>query len=226
MKQTIKNILKTLGFIFLLLGFTSIPLAILGIDYSNLQTNTKIIYSLICDIIFLSFIIFCYRKTLIQDFKEFKKDIFKNLEYAFKFWLVGFIIMVISNLFIIYVIKGGIAENEEAVRNLINISPIYMLFEVAIYAPLTEELIFRKSIRDIFKNKWAFIITSGFVFGALHVISSVETTTDLLFLIPYCSLGFTFAYLYYKSNNIFSSISMHAMHNTMAIILYLIGASL
>jgi len=134
--------------------------------------------------------------------------------------------MVISNLFIIYVIKGGIAENEEAVRNLINISPIYMLFEVAIYAPLTEELIFRKSIRDIFKNKWAFIITSGFVFGALHVISSVETTTDLLFLIPYCSLGFTFAYLYYKSNNIFSSISMHAMHNTMAIILYLIGASL
>jgi len=47
MKQTIKNILKTLGFIFLLLGFTSIPLAILGIDYSNLQTNTKIIYSLL-----------------------------------------------------------------------------------------------------------------------------------------------------------------------------------
>ena len=177
-------------------------------------------------IAFLAIILFAYRKTIIHDFKEFKKDIISNLELALKYWGIGFLIMVISNIIITVILQEGISQNEETIRTLTDIAPLFMIFEVAIYAPLTEELIFRKGFKDVFKTKWLFVILSGFVFGGLHVISSIETAKDLLFLIPYCSLGFSFALLYHKTDNIFHSISMHAMHNTAAIILYLIGASL
>ncbi len=226
MKKDIMKIFKTAGFLLLLFFFSAIPIALFNIDYDSFSNSQRIIYMFICDVLYLALIIFSYRKTLIHDFKEFISDFINNIEYAFKFWLVGFIVMILSNLFIVYVAQGGIAQNEESVRSLIDIAPIFMIFEVSIYAPLTEELIFRKGFRDIFKSKWLFIISSGLTFGALHVISSVSSATDLLFLIPYCALGFSFSYLYYKSDNIFSSISMHAMHNTMSILLYLIGVSL
>ena len=92
-----------------------------------------------------------------------------------------------------------------------------------LYAPLTEELIFRKSIGKALKNKWLFIFISGFIFGGLHVISSVNGLIDLVYLVPYCSLGCILALLYYKTNNIFSSIAAHSFHNTLALILYLVS---
>ena len=101
-----------------------------------------------------------------------------------------------------------------------------MIFNTVIYAPLTEELAFRKSIRDIINNKWIYVLVSGLVFGMLHISSYMNNWTDLVYLIPYSSLGVAFALLYYKTDNIFSSITMHAIHNFLAVVVYLLGASL
>ena len=90
-------------------------------------------------------------------------------------------------------------------------------------------MIFRKSIRDCFKafgdNKWTkylYILINGFIFAAVHVIGITTSIWDYLYIIPYMALGCSFASLYYKTDNIFSTISMHALHNTVAVILYLI----
>ena len=98
-----------------------------------------------------------------------------------------------------------------------------MGFQLVIYAPFVEEIIFRKSIRDFVSNKWVYAVLSGFIFGGLHVLTSITDITSLLYLIPYCSLGFVFALLYTKSNNIFSSIMVHAIHNSLALVLYLVS---
>lgn len=193
---------------------------------SNASLTAKVIFSFIVNLLFLLLMIIVYSKTLKKDFKLFFKDFFTNIEISIKYWLIGFSVMIISNLIIIVITNGAIASNEEQVRSLIDISPLYMLFSVSIYAPLTEELLFRKGFRDFINNKWLYIIISGCVFGGLHVIGSITGPIDLLYLIPYCSLGIAFAYTYYKTNNIFSTICMHSIHNTMAIILYLIGSGL
>ncbi len=229
MKSRIKNIIKSLLLIFLLFFWSSIPLPflkILGINLVDASNNVKIFYSFVCDLTFLFLIIFLYRKTLMKDGKKFFKNFFTNIETSFKYWIIGLSIMAISNLCLTFITNGGIAGNEEQVRELINIAPLFMIFDVALYAPFTEELIFRKSFRDIFKNKWVYIITSGFVFGALHVIGSITSPIDVLYLIPYCSLGITFAYTYYKTGNIFSTICMHMFHNSLAIGLYLISGGI
>ena len=98
-----------------------------------------------------------------------------------------------------------------------------MLFSTVIYAPLTEELTFRKSIKDAISSKWFYVITSGLVFGLLHIIGYIKDWTDLIFLIPYSALGIAFALLYHKTDNIYCPMTMHMMHNLIAVITYLIG---
>ncbi len=226
MKHKTKMILKVLLLIFLLLFGSSLPLVVFNVDITKYSKTVRILYSLLCDLIFLIVVLLIYRRTIIKDGGKFFKNFWNNIETAFKYWLVGVTVMAIGNIVITFITNGGMAENEQQVRELIDLAPLFMIFDVSIYAPFTEELIFRKGFRDAINNKWVYIITSGFVFGALHVISSITTPVDLLYLIPYCSLGITFAYTYYKTNNIFSTISMHMMHNTMAVAIYLLGSGL
>lgn len=230
MKNKILNkilmIFKSIGMMLLLILFSTIFFSILNINPNNISDKMYVVYLTTSELILTVIYFAIYRKTLVNDFKEFKKDINGNLELAFRYWVVGFMVMVVSNLFITVILGKTIAGNEETVRNYIVAAPILMAISTVLFAPINEELTFRKSIRDALNNKWAYVLLSGIIFGGLHVISYVSSPLDLVYLIPYCSLGIAFALLYYKTNNIFSSISMHMMHNLLSIIVYLLGASL
>lgn len=230
MKNKILNkilmIFKSIGMMLLLILFSTIFFSILNINPNNISDKMYVVYLTTSELILTVIYFAIYRKTLVNDFKEFKKDINGNLELAFRYWAAGFAIMVVSNLFITVILGKTIAGNEETVRNYIVAAPILMAISTVLFAPINEELTFRKSIRDAINNKWAYVLLSGIIFGGLHVISYVSSPLDLVYLIPYCSLGISFALLYYRTNNIFSSISMHMMHNLLSIIVYLLGASL
>ena len=230
MKNKIINkilmILKSITIILLLLLSSSILFSILGINPNNISDKTYTPYLALSELLLMIILFIIYRKTIIEDFKKFKKDINGNLELAFRYWTIGFSIMLISNLFISLILGKTISGNEEIVRNYIDSSPLLMAISTVIFAPINEELTFRKSLRDALKNKWVYALTSGIIFGGLHVISYINVPSDLIYLLPYSSLGIAFALLYYKTNNIFSSISMHTMHNLLSIIIYLLGASL
>lgn len=225
MKEKLINILKCLFLFTLFFCISAIPVLLFNIDISNFSDMDNVIYQLICSLLFLAVIVIVYRKTLIKDFKPYFKSFAKNFEESFKYYLVGVGIMIFSNLIITLLFSGELSSNESTVRTYINTSPLLMFIDISIYAPLAEELLFRKSIKDIFKNKWLYIFVSGFIFGALHVIGT-EGILGILYLIPYCSLGFTFAYIYSKTDNIYSSVMMHMMHNTISLILLLVGASM
>lgn len=217
--------LFSLLLIFLLLCWGIIPMimiAIMGFDLDKMPMFSKLCFMLIGDLLFLALLIKIYYKDIKRDFKNyFGKNFKSNFGQSLKYWLAGFGIMYISNLVIAFVI-GDITNNEETVRTLIDTAPWYMGLNLAIYAPLTEELIFRKSIRNVIDNRYLYAIVSGVIFGGLHVISSITGVVDLLYLIPYCALGIAFGLLYSKSNNIFSTIVVHSIHNTLAFLLYLL----
>ena len=223
MEGKIISIIKTLILFILLIFFKYIFIAIIPFNYNNMSIIGKGIVMFIADLIYLIGIVSLYNKTLKKDFKNYFKHFLTNFEQSFKYYLVGLGIMILSNIIIVIFIKGAVAGNEEAVREMISKVPIYMIFSVSIYAPLTEELIFRKSIRDIIDNKYIYIITSGILFALAHVATHISSVLDILYIIPYASLGITFAYTYYKTKNIFSSIILHSIHNSVAIILYLIA---
>ena len=226
MNSKIKNILKSAGIILLLLTFSSLFFIIFNIDKNTITDKEYLIYYTISNLILLGIFIYIYRKTLIKDLSFFKKNFPSNLFNSFKYWLLGFSIMFISNLIITHILKMSIANNEIAVRNYINISPLLMIFNTCIYSPIAEELVFRKNIKDCTNNKWIYILVSGLLFSLLHIINYINSPLSLLYLIPYGSLGIIFSYLYYKTDNIYSTITIHAIHNILAIIIYLLGVTL
>lgn len=89
-------------------------------------------------------------------------------------------------------------------------------------APLSEEMVFRKSLMPIFKNKWVYATICGLLFGGAHLLAGELTLINLIYLIPYGSLGFVFALMNKETNTTFSSITIHSIHNTFTGLLLLI----
>ena len=170
-----------------------------------------------CVLLIILFLIF--RKDLIEEWKRFRKNFLENIDIGIKYWLVGLGIMMISNIIITFVINLGEAANEQAVQSMISSLPWLMLINAGLIAPCTEEIIFRKGFKKAFPNKWLFIILSALVFGTLHVVTSMTSPIELLYIIPYGALGAAFAYMYQKTDTIFTSIAMHMFHNTALILL-------
>jgi len=234
MKEKFKKsyLMKILIFILLLGGmalFSSIPIFLFNIDINSFSPLLKTIYLLSCDITYIVLVYLLYFKSINKDFINFFKNFMNNFEESFKYYFIGLLVMIVSNLIITFLFSEATAGNEEAIRSYLDDYPIYMLFSIAIYAPFIEEIIFRKSIKDIFLAKhnnkilkYLYILSSGLIFVGMHLLGQVTNPLDLLYLIPYSSLGITFALLYYKTDNIFSTISIHCMHNTITSLLYVL----
>lgn len=221
-EKKIFNVLKTIGLIILLLTFQAIPIFLFRIDLNKYSITARTLYLLTTDIILIIIYILLYKKDIIKDFKKyFNKNIFDNLKTSITYWIIGLIIMLSINYIIVIITKNGISQNEQSVRELIDKVPLYMIFISIIYAPITEEIIFRKSIKNITDNKYLYPILSGLSFGIMHVILSMKSTQELIFIIPYSAIGYVFAKCYQKTNNIFSTITAHALHNSLTLIIYL-----
>ncbi len=199
--------------------FPDLPLKILGINIMNLSYTFKTIYLIVYELIILLIIALIYKDTLIKSFKAFQKNKNKYFKKYFKYWFVIMIGMMISNFIIMCLNGGGIANNEQGIRNIFDKNPLYVYISGVMIAPILEELVFRFNLRKIFKTDTLFIIMSGVIFGCAHVVGQAETIIDYLYIIPYSIPGFVFGYLFVKTNNIFTSMSMHIFHNGILIAL-------
>ena len=165
-----------------------------------------------------------YYKDLQKEFKELKRKKLYKLGQAFKYYGIGLAIMMFSNLILIILFKD-ISTNETEVRNLLLGNPLPMLFMISILAPVIEEIVFRKSMSPIFKNKYLFAISTGLLFGLAHLMTDFLSPGfemyRLLYVIPYGSLGFAFALMNRNCNSTFASIFIHCLHNTLTALLIL-----
>lgn len=207
-------------FIFLLFLLSSlfrlIPIIIFNIDTDNMSSHTNAALSLFSNIVFVCIAIFLYRKELKKQFVSLKKakknKIFDLLDSSFRYWLIGLTIMIAAN-FILSNLGLGSSNNDDSVKSILFSSPILAGLSTILIAPLCEEIVFRLGFKDIIPKKWPFIFISGIVFGSLHVIFSLKDISELLFLIPYCSLGISFGFIYEKTNNICICYLIHFIHN-------------
>lgn len=219
-KVKVLEIFKWLGTIFIY--FLVTILASVITSYYTKSNNFWISnLSLILSVLIVSLTLaFLYRKTLINDLKNFKKE---YLFLAFKYWLIGFLFMLITNYSLMFFLKD-MPTNESANRVLISTYPLYSIISMCFLAPFNEEITFRLSLKKVFKNKYVLATVSALIFGYLHVFGS--SFLEMLYIIPYGSLGFAFALLMYETDNIYPSILMHTLHNILSIIVILIGGGL
>ena len=218
MKESI-NALKVFGlFVFYVLMQNIPALIIKGFSINN--SISKSIILLFFEILVTIIFILIYFKDFKEGLNKFKNNEKKFLPEILKLWGYGLIIMIVSNT-IINVITGGIANNEAVNREIASKFYIYAFPSMVIFAPICEETIFRLSLRKAVNNKYLFPIISGLLFGFIHVLGT--TGLELLYIIPYASLGFVFAYMYQKQDTIISSITAHIIHNLICAILIVLA---
>ena len=206
--------------------FYIIPLYLLKVDLSKLSYTAKLLGSNISSLILIGIIVLIYHKYLKEKFKDYKKHFNEYFDFGMKWWFVGVIGMVILNLLITNFTPLKEATNEALVDDMIVRSPLLSFISAGLIAPFVEEMIFRKSFSDMFKNKWVMIIASGITFGLLHVVFSYNTLLDFLYVLPYGFLGSTFAYVLSQKDNVLIPITFHLIHNSILTLVTIISMGL
>ena len=111
--------------------------------------------------------------------------------------------------------------NQQIVSQLTVAQPVFGFFMVVVFAPLTEELIFRGMLaRYLFpkqdKSKQVlFLLVSSLLFALIHFPGDVQQ-----FLV-YTSLGFSLGLAYISRKGLVYSISLHALNNLVSFLMIL-----
>lgn len=178
----------------------------------------SIIYACLCYVSIIVILVFLFKNRLKRDFKVFREYFKEYSKEVFKTWLKSFTVLLILGIVISITTGLDSATNQENLNKMFKNYPLFVAMLAMIYAPISEELMFRGIFKKFIKNKWAFILISGFTFGIIHVIDDFQSYKELLFIFTYSTLGCYMASLYYKTNNICTNIMFHFMQNTLSII--------
>ena len=206
-KPSKKDVFKSM---FLILFFMIIMFLLPKFNFFDKIPNIIVYISLFVTILIINF---NYYK---KDFKVFIKNINTYLPFILKRYAIMLGIMVLVAIPITYLNSGKVSSNQEILNSMFTKTPLLTSLLSCIYAPFVEESIFRLNISKIINNKIIFILFSGILFGALHVIDKYTNIYDLLYIFSYSTLGICLAKAYKDTNNIFVSMSMHFIQNTLA----------
>lgn len=191
--------------------FFEIIYPLLGFNYNSFSARTKLLLLILKYIIFMVILFIKYRKYIKDKWKDFWENKSTYSSIAFKWWSIGFALMIVINQILDRIVKG-VGANEETVQALLASEPVIAIIATTFFAPIVEEFIYRKCLQDCFKNKTLFIIISGLIFGIIHVIGS-SNPLDYLFIISYGLFGACFAKILTETDNIYSTIMVHMVHN-------------
>ncbi|CAM3452644.1 CPBP family intramembrane glutamic endopeptidase [Pseudostreptobacillus hongkongensis] len=105
------------------------------------------------------------------------------------------------------------AKNQQTIEEMAkNSNIIALILTLVISAPLIEELVFRKILFNVTKNKVIGLIISSLLFALLHDFSDPKS------IFIYFVMGLTFGGVYYKTGSIELSMLVHFVNNLIAAI--------
>ncbi len=196
-----------------------IPIYLFNMDAHNLSEVEKTFLSLFANLCLLLILLTIYKKDIVKYYNKLKGKHLYTFDASLKYYLLGIFLMVVTNLAVTLIFNADGSANEKMVESMIDSSPILMLINAGLVAPITEELVFRKAFMDSFPDKDLFVISSALIFGLMHVVTSATSIGTFMYFIPYSMLGLSFALMDKEQNNVLPSIFFHMMHNSVLVIL-------
>ena len=180
-------------------------------------------------------------KIILKDFKDFKE----NPGFNFKWFGFGVLIMyggIYASAIIVEILsfnlKTGESANQEMIVTILKsggINMILMSLMTVIFAPIIEEIIFRKCLFGLFKkNTIKTVIISAIIFAGIHTIPTClellpgvilgdNHVTDLylefIYIFQYLGQAFALAFVYHKTKgNLIPCILIHFLNNFISIL--------
>jgi len=190
-------------------------------NFLNLSKTVNLYLSFSVNFIFLFIVIYIYINILNKYYIEFTKKYKKNFLNCLKIFFIGLVLYVFSNT-ILNIVNIPVFNNQSSMIEMFKKVPILFILNTLFYYPIIEELVFKMSLKNIIKNKWLFIITTGLLNAFFQIVFSITNVTDLLYLLPLTFLISSFSYIYYKTDNIVYPILIRMSYNLIPCVIYLI----
>lgn len=180
----------------------------------NLSGNLGLSIRLVLNFVLLAVIVFLYKDDLAKEYKDFRKNRKKNLLSGLGILVIGYVMYGLSSL-LIYAINPSIEDvNDIGITAIFNSAPILLFINTMFFYPIVEELVFKKSFKDIITNKWLFVIITGILNSFFqYALISYNDYLAFVYIIPNCFFAMAFSYMYYKTDNIFTSITYRMLYN-------------
>lgn len=218
-KQRINNLTRTLivilsYFIYTKFLFTIFETFNIGNPYNNW------LFGFASDIIYFGFVFFLYRRTFFADVKDLEKGFRKKFLLGIKWLVIAFVLQTIVAI-IIQPFLPRITGNDAAIMDL---PLIYMIFKTMVFSIIVEELVFKKSIRDVISSDKVFIVISSLFYGLMNVAyTELGSTIELLNILPYIVSSAIMGILYVKTNNIVLVMLVKFTYNLLPLTAALLG---
>ena len=165
--------------------------------------------------------IFKSKYTLKKLFTEPKIN--KNL--ISKGILISILIVIVTFgfNFLYSLLFKDLIDNTQAdnVKGLLSMPFSLTILIGGIIIPFIEEIVFRKSIREIIPNSkpLTYIIISALIFSSVHIQNTGNLYNMMFYVIGTFIDGLIFAYVYEKEKTIWPTYIGHALYNTFVLIL-------
>lgn len=186
--------------------------------------------SFVADLIFLSTVIGIYIKDIKLDLKKMKTNLSLKKTIIIICSYFGLIILInIAGTIVnqILSLDVNIDDNTTSIWDLSNISIMYTLFKTLLFSSIAEELVFKKSVRDVIDNKLLFVIISSFIYAFMN-IAYVDLSSPLLIIdiLSYFALSALLSYNYVKYDNIILIIIIKLVYNLLVpvMIMFMVNA--
>lgn len=188
----------------------------------NISDTLNVFIQFVFNFIILYFVIKLLKDDLKKEYKVFKKNKLKLLGKGFIIFVIG-LVCYFSLLYILYKLFPNLNDyNYNAIINNYKNVPILLFISTIFYYPIIEELIFKTLFKDLIKNKYIFVITTGLLYGVVQLLFVVNGGMSLLFLIPYSIFSMSFSYSYYETKSVYVPIIFRMLYNLIPNIIHII----
>lgn len=209
---------------YMQLTYDDIPKDLLNI----LCTRTVFLNLFIDGIMFIALIIL-FNKGLKADFLKVQSNANKIGYIIIVGVILNYVMAICGNALSQYVAalfnRTGIdsSQNQSNIEMILGSSDFNFLIltlVIVVIGPVIEELVFRKAVFGLCRNKVLGFFVSFLLFGFMHNFSAGYDIIDLIIVsIPYCASGMCFAGLYLYSDNIYVSIIVHIINNFISVLI-------
>ena len=179
----------------------------------NITGNTSLYCRLIANFLLMFLIILIYSNDIKTDLENYKNNFKKLALKGLKIFLIGIILYTIVTS-IVYVIVPDITnDSANSLLNIFDKSPFLLLLSTVFYYPIVEELVFKKTFKDLITNKWAFILITAIINGSFEIMLSYTSIINLINIIPAIVFYGILSYIYYDTDNVVVSMSYRMFYN-------------
>ncbi len=225
-KNNINVLLKTIIVFIVYLFYTKFISAF----FNMIGLTDSIMQMFIADLLFLIGIVLVYKDSIKQGFLDFKnnyktsKKITVVLKWTVIIFVVNMLMGMLTELFFPNAVAGG-DDNANAIYSLFDISSIYTIFKTMIFAVIAEELVFKKTIRDVFKNNILFVIISGLIYVMMNFAYTDLTQSYIwMDMLGYFMFAVITSIAYIKNNdNIFIVMMIKFLYNLLPLTIMILG---